>query len=189
MLNCVHRSKRPQANQTGFHLSLPALLFRSQNLSQDPHFQSSKRCSHVLCPSEFIWSHHSYLVIVFLNKWIANIWRIPPQDSGKGFVCVFLHRCCLYSSVFHTGKKHICLCLKHGDPYLLNPPRDNVDRTRVAICLVALGNLSSSLQQWDVSTMYLTFQMDCIQNPLVQHRTRKNIITKYKERSAWPLPT
>lgn len=29
--------------------------------------------------------------------------------------------------------------------------------------------------------MYLTFQMDCIQNLLVQHRTRKNIITKYRD--------
>lgn len=38
------------------------------------------------------------------------------------------------------GKKHICLCLKDGDPYLLNSQRDNVDRSRVAICLVALGN-------------------------------------------------
>lgn len=68
MLNCVHRSKRPQANQTGFHLSLPALLFRSQNLRQDPHFQSSKQHFHFMPPSKFIRSCHSYLVIVFFSK-------------------------------------------------------------------------------------------------------------------------
>lgn len=120
MLNCVHRSKRPQTNQTGFHLSLPAPLFRSQNLSQDPHSEVINSI-HVP-PLEFIWSHHSYLVIVFLNKLITNTWTVSTHLEFWQRICVFVHRCCLPAVFAVRGeKKHICLCLKDSDSYLLKP--------------------------------------------------------------------